>query len=76
MRAAATELFPTRLRGAISGALAIATAGAVVAANFGVALLAALLGGIAPAASAVACTMLLGAAIFLALPETRGIELE
>jgi putative MFS transporter len=77
MRAAGTELFPTRLRGAISGALAIAAAVAVVAVNFSVALLAAVLEGIAPAASVVATGMLLAALVFLAtLPETRGVDLE
>jgi putative MFS transporter len=77
LRAAATELFPTRLRGAISGALAIAFAAAVVAVNFSVALLAALLGGIAPAASVVATGMLVATLVFLTtLPETRGVELE
>ncbi len=77
LRAAGTEVFPTRLRGAISGALAIAAAVAVVAVNFSVALLAALLAGIAAAASVVATALLLAALVFLAtLPETRGVELE
>lgn len=77
MRAAATEVFPTRLRGAISGALAIAAAAAFVLVNFGVALLASLLGGIAPAASLASTAMLAAAGVFLlALPETRGVELE
>ncbi len=77
MRAAATELFPTRLRGAVSGSLAIAAAASLVAVNFSVALLVAPLGGIAPAASVVSTAMLLAAGVFLvALPETRGLELE
>lgn len=77
LRAAGTELFPTRLRGAMSGALALAVAAALVAANFSVALLAALLGGIAPAASLAATAILPAAVVFLVLlPETRGVELE
>ncbi|MDJ0852375.1 MAG: MFS transporter [Myxococcota bacterium] len=77
MRAAATELFPTRLRGAISGALAISAAVAVVAVNFSVALLVTPLGGIAPAASFVSTALLVAAGVFLvAVPETRGLDLE
>ena len=77
VRAASTELFPTRLRGAVSGVLALAAAAAVVVVSFSVALLAALLGGIAPAASTVAVGMLVAAGIYLAfLPETRGVDLE
>ena len=77
LRAVATELFPTRLRGAMSGAMALAAAAALVGANFCVALLAALLGGIAPAASVAATAMLPAALVFLVfLPETRGMELE
>ena len=77
LRAATTELFPTPLRGAISGGLAVGTAASLATVNFSVALLAQVLGGIAPAASAVSTAMLLAAAIFLAtLPESRGLELD
>ncbi len=77
MRAAATELFPTRLRGAISGGLAVAVAAALVIVNFQVALLAAWLGGIAVAAPVTSMALLLAAAVFvLVLPETRGVEIE
>ena len=76
LRAAGTELFPTRLRGAIAGWMAIATAGAVVGVNFAVSWLAGTLGGIAPAASVAAFAMLIAMAAFVTLPETRGLELE
>lgn len=76
LRAAATELFPTRLRGTILGASAVATAAAIVAVNFGVARLSELLGGLAPAASIAAFAMLAAVAAFLTLPETAGLDLE
>ena len=76
MRAAATELFPTRLRGAASGLIAVTLAGAAVVVNFGIALLSRLSGGLAQAASVMACAMLLAVVAFLVLPETRGLELE
>jgi MFS family permease len=77
VRAAGTELFPTHLRGAISGLLGVSTAAAVVAVNFAVALAARALGGIGPAASLAACAMLLGTVAFYALvPESRGQDLE
>ncbi len=76
MRSVATELFPTRLRGAASGLIAVTLAGAAVVVNFGIALLSRLSGGLAQAASVMACAMLLAVVAFLVLPETRGLELE
>ncbi len=71
MRAASTELFPTRLRGTVSGVLAVAASAAVVTVSFSIALLAHSLGGIAPAASLVAGALVLAALVFVvALPET------
>jgi len=77
LRAASTELFPTALRATVSGWNAIAMAAGVVVGYFATSALAALLGGLAPAVSLLAASMLLAALVFLlAIPESRGLELE
>jgi len=76
LRAWATELFPTSIRGTVAGwASAAATLGGM--AGFGaVGALSTLTGGLAPALAALALTGLLAAAASTLLPETRGLELE
>ncbi len=75
-RAWATELFPTRIRGAATGWL---TAGATLGSISGLAAAGAItnaVGGIANAVSLIALAGLAAAAITFLLPETSGLELE
>lgn len=75
-RAWATELFPTRIRGAATGWL---TAGATLGSISGLAAAGAItqaVGGIANAVSLIAMGGLAAAAVTFLLPETRGMELE
>ena len=77
LRAASTELFPTTLRATLSGWSAVAMAAGVVVGYFATSALSAVLGGLPPAVSVLATTMVLAALIFLAtIPESRGLELE
>jgi putative MFS transporter len=77
LRAAATELFPTSLRATLSGWSAVAMAAGVVIGFFATSALALPFGGLAPAVSLLAfCMPLAGIVFLLALPESRGLELE
>ena len=77
LRAATTELFPTSLRATLSGWSAVAMAAGVVIGYFATSALALPFGGLAPAVSLLAlCMPLAGIVFFLAVPESRGLELE
>ena len=77
LRAAGTELFPTRLRSTINGWAAVMGALSGVAVHFATAALAERLGGLVPAITLLALLMLPAVVVFLWLvPETRGLELE
>jgi putative MFS transporter len=73
-----TELFPTALRATFLGASALMQAGAAIAAQFGLSLLAIPLGGLAPAITWLsAATFVPAIVVFLmVVPETRGLSLE
>jgi 2-amino-4-hydroxy-6-hydroxymethyldihydropteridine diphosphokinase len=77
LRAAGTELFPTRLRSTINGWAAVMGAVSGVAVHFATAALAHQMGGLVPAITLLALLMLPAVAAFLWLaPETSGLELE
>jgi 2-amino-4-hydroxy-6-hydroxymethyldihydropteridine diphosphokinase len=77
LRAAGTELFPTRLRSTINGWGAVMAAVSGVAVHFATAALAQRLGGLVPAITLLAFLMLPAVAAFLwFVPETSGLELE
>jgi len=77
LRAAGTELFPTRLRGTINGWAAVMGAVSGVPVHFATAALAQRMGGLVPAITVLAFLMLPAVAVFLWLvPETSGLELE
>ena len=77
IRAAGTELFPTRLRGTINGWAAVMGALSGVVVQFATAILASQLGGLVPAITLLALLVVPGVLAFLWLvPETRGLELE
>jgi 2-amino-4-hydroxy-6-hydroxymethyldihydropteridine diphosphokinase len=77
LRAAGTELFPTRLRSTINGWAAVMTAISGVPAHFATAALAGRMGGLVPAITLLSLLILPAVAVFLWLvPETKGLELE
>jgi len=77
LRAAGTELFPTRLRSTINGWGAVVGAASGVAVHFATAALAQRMGGLVPAITVLASLMLPAVVVFLWLvPETSGLELE
>ncbi|MGH7287304.1 MAG: MFS transporter [Myxococcota bacterium] len=73
-----TEPFPTALRATFMGASALMQAGAAIAAQFGLSLLATPLGGLAPAISWLSAATFVPAIIvfLMVVPETRGLSLE
>lgn len=75
-RISATELFPTRLRGAVQGLSAVSAALASIAAQFATGLLAPMLGGLVEAASVVVLMGIPAAIAFFLIPETAGVQLE
>jgi DHA1 family inner membrane transport protein len=76
-RAAATELFPTALRGTLGGFLAVGSAAGWWLAMQTVSVLSGPLGGIGPAIAALAATALpIAAACLFLVPETSGAELD
>ena len=76
-RSVATELMPTRMRGAIGGWLAVGTALGWLLSLSLVAWWTPILGGIGPAVAAFALLALPGACLALArVPETAGLELD
>lgn len=76
-RAAATELFPTALRGALGGVLAVGSAVGWWIAMQTVSELSGTLGGIGPAIAALtACALPIAALCLWSVPETAGADLE
>jgi MFS family permease len=76
-RAASTELFPTRLRGTLQGALIALGSMAAVVAQFSTASLTEILGSLVRAISVLALAGIPAFALFFALvAETAGLELE
>jgi MFS family permease len=73
-----TELFPTALRATFAGASALMQAGAAIAAQVGLSLLATPLGGLAPAIAWLSAATFVPAIIvfLIVVPETRGLSLE
>jgi putative MFS transporter len=73
-----TELFPTQLRASFGGISMLMQAAAAVASQFGLSLLSARLGGLAPAITWLSLlTFVPATAVFLlVVPETRGLSLE
>jgi MFS family permease len=77
LRSIATELLPTRLRGAMGGWMAVGTAFGWLVAMGLVAVWSPILGGVGPAVVLLGCAWLPVACVALArLPETAGLELE
>jgi 2-amino-4-hydroxy-6-hydroxymethyldihydropteridine diphosphokinase len=75
-RISATELFPTRLRGAVQGLSAVSAALASIVAQLATGALAPLLGGLVEGASVVMLLGIPAAVAFYLVPETAGVELE
>lgn len=76
-RTSATELFPTRLRAAVQGWAAVMAALSGILAQFGIAALVPVLGGLVEGACVVILLGIPAAAVFwLLVPETAGVELE
>jgi MFS family permease len=76
-RAAATELFPTRLRGTLQGVLMALAAFSMVLTQFATAILTEALGGMVPAISVLALAGVPGFLLFfLLVTETAGLELD
>ena len=73
-----TELFPTTLRATFAGAAALMQAGAGIATQFGISLLANPLGGLAPAITWLSAASFVPAVLLFlwVVPETRGLPLE
>ena len=73
-----TELFPTALRATFTGVASLMLAGAAMAASFGLSLLSARLGGLAPAITWLSLATFVPATVLFLwiVPETRGLTLE
>jgi MFS family permease len=77
LRAAAGELFPTRLRGTVGGILIVTSAASVVGAHLGTAWLASAIGAFVPAITIVAAVGAVGYLIYpFVVPETVETGLE
>lgn len=77
LRTAATELFPTRLRGTLQGVGSVVTVTAALTTQFSTAALVPVMDGLVPAISLLACLGVAGFVVFhVVLPETGGLELD